>query len=274
MRSPLLQTSLRQRLLVSRRNPRPQFRANSSSSQPKPSAGAADPPSTSTNSASAAATEAAAKNAAPTSIWMRLGPLTQVATAFGRAQQKRPYVVQTLSAMVIFIAADVSAQNISGSEYDPVRTTRTTFIGALFAIPQYRWFHVLARYFNYKSKALSIAAKVAFNQVTFAVAFPTYFFGMQALLSGESLSGTLRRLQDTVPRSWQNSWKVWPAAMAFNLSFVPLEYRALFSGMIAIGWQTYLSWMNRQAELKEKAEVQVAEGDKIQALPIQAAVAV
>lgn len=132
---------------------------------------------------------------------------------------------------------------------------------------------MLARYFNYKSKPLSIAAKVLFNQVTFAVVFPTYFFSMQALLSGESIAGTVQRLQDTVPRSWTNSWKVWPAAMAINLSFVPLEYRALFSGIIAIGWQTYLSWMNRQAELREQGEIDAVQGQEIQKIPIVAAVA-
>ncbi|KAJ6786188.1 hypothetical protein PWT90_00750 [Aphanocladium album] len=270
MRSFLMQTPLRQRLacrLAPRRNVPHQLRANSSSPH-KTAEKATQPASTASTGA-----ETAAKATASTSIWMRLGPLTTIATAFGRAQQKRPYVVQTISAMVIFIAADVSAQNIGGAEYDPIRTARTTFIGALFAIPQYRWFHVLARYFNYKSKPLSIAAKVIFNQLTFAVAFPTYFFGMQALLSGESISGTIQRLQDTVPRSWQNSWKVWPAAMTVNLTFVPLEYRALFSGIIAIGWQTYLSWMNRQAELKEHGELDASQEKEVPMAPISAAVA-
>ncbi|OAR00747.1 hypothetical protein LLEC1_06125 [Akanthomyces lecanii] len=271
MRSYLMKTPLRQRPAPPRHNVQHQLRANSTS-RPKPPIKAAES-STSTAAASAGAAAEAAAKGAPTSIWMRMGPLTQVASAFGRAQKKRPYIVQTVSAIVIFIAADVSAQNIGGSEYDPVRTTRSTFIGALFAIPQYRWFFVLARYFNYKSKALSIAAKVVFNQLTFSVAFPTYFFGMQALLSGESLAGIVQRLQDTVPRSWQNSWKIWPAAMTFNLALVPLEYRALFSGIIAIGWQTYLSWMNRQAELKEAAENDVVRGKDIQVTPLAAAVA-
>lgn len=133
---------------------------------------------------------------------------------------------------------------------------------------------MLARLFNYKSKALSVAAKVLFGQFTFAIAFPTYFFGMQALLSGENLARALQRLKDTVPLSWQNSWKVWPAAMAFNLTYVPLEYRALFSGLVAIGWQTYLSWMNRQAEMKEKANQDAAQELKVLAVaPVAAAVA-
>ncbi|KAJ3476580.1 hypothetical protein NLG97_g9085 [Lecanicillium saksenae] len=265
MRSFLLHTPLRQRLafrLAPRRSILHQLRANSSSPQKA----------VEKTSKAATGAETAANSAAPVSIWMRMGPLTTIATAFGRAQQKRPYVVQTVSAMVIFIAADVSAQNIGGAEYDPIRTARTTLIGALFAIPQYRWFFVLARYFNYKSKPLSIAAKVVFNQLTFAVAFPTYFFGMQALLSGESISGTIQRLQDTVPRSWTNSWKVWPAAMAINLSFVPLAYRALFSGIIAIGWQTYLSWMNRQAELKEHGKSIDSQEKEAPIVPLSAAV--
>ncbi|KAM3458888.1 hypothetical protein MY3296_000035 [Beauveria thailandica] len=275
MRSSLVQTPLRHRLasrLTPRRTAQHQHRTSSTSQPNKGPVKAAESKVGSNTAGAAGPAETAAKGAAPTSIWMRMGPLTQAATAFGRAQKKRPYVVQTVSAMVIFIAADVGAQNISGAEYDPVRTARTTFIGALFAIPQYRWFYVLARYFNYKSKVLSITAKVAFNQVTFAVAFPTYFFGMQALLSGESIAGTTQRLQDTVPRSWKNSCKVWPAAMALNLSLVPLEYRALFSGLIAIGWQTYLSWMNRQAEMKEKLEHDISQEEEIQAFPIQAAV--
>lgn len=102
---------------------------------------------------------------------------------------------------------------------------------------------------------LSVGAKVLFNQFTFAVWFPLYFFGSQALLSGESLQGTLERLEQTLPVSWCNSWKVWPAAMAINLAFVPLEYRALFSGFVAVGWQTYLSWMNWQAEMRRAAEI-------------------
>lgn len=134
-------------------------------------------------------------------------------------------------------------------------------------------FFVLARYFNYKSRVLSITAKVVFNQFTFAVAFPTYFFGMQALLSGEGIAGTIERLKDTVPRSWQNSWKVWPAAMAVNLSFVPLEYRAIFSGIVAIGWQTYLSWMNRQAEMKEHGEDKITQEKPVSVIANEAAVA-
>jgi dihydroorotate dehydrogenase len=63
-----------------------------------------------------------------------------VIQAYGRAQRKRPYVVQVCSALVIYAAADVSAQRIRGKEYDPKRTARSLAIGAVAAIPAYRWY--------------------------------------------------------------------------------------------------------------------------------------
>lgn len=51
-----------------------------------------------------------------------------------------------------------------------------------------------------------------------------------------------------------NSWKLWPAVTAFSFTFVDAQYRSIFAGVIAIGWQTYLSFLNRQAEIAEAAE--------------------
>lgn len=41
--------------------------------------------------------------------------------------------------------------------------------------------------------------------------------------------------------------------MGFSMAFLPFEFRSIFSGFIAVGWQTYLSYLNRQAELLEEA---------------------
>lgn len=201
-------------------------------------------------------------------VWRRLGPVTRIIDGYSSSQAKRPYWTQVLSALVIFFAADLSAQNISGAEYDPLRTARSLLIGAAAAIPQFKWFIFLSKNFNYKSKPLSLVAKVLFNQVTFAVAFPVYFFTGQALLAGENMQRTAERLRDTMGPVWYNSWKVWPLTTAINITYIPLAYRALFAGVVAIGWQTYLSWMNRQAELVEEAIEAAAEGDMPRALEL------
>ncbi|KAF4975593.1 hypothetical protein FZEAL_7646 [Fusarium zealandicum] len=188
---------------------------------------------------------------APLPLWQRLGPLTTAGQGYARAQSKRPYTTQVVTAIVIFIFGDLSAQYVSGDEYDPARTVRNAVIGAAAAIPNYKWFIFLSHNFNYSSKLLSLAVKIVVSQTCFTPLFNTFFFGSQAVLSGENLQGTIERVKDTVPTSIVNSLKLWPAVTAFSFSFLPLDYRPLFHGVVAVGWQTYLSFLNKEAELKE-----------------------
>ncbi|KAI1142025.1 hypothetical protein F5Y05DRAFT_212690 [Hypoxylon sp. FL0543] len=201
----------------------------------------------------------------PVSLWLRLGPLTRAGQAYARAQRRRPYVTQIASALVIYLAADVSAQRIGGKEYVPERTVRNLIIGAVAAVPNFLWFVWLSRNLNFASHALSLGVKIVVNQLVFTPVFNSYFFGMQALLAGESLSETWDRVRRTVPVSWVNAWKLWPAVMAVNFSFVPIEYRSIFAGAVAVGWQTYLSYLNRQAEIEE--EIAHSRGTVVAALP-------
>ncbi|KAI0427265.1 hypothetical protein F5Y09DRAFT_36398 [Xylaria sp. FL1042] len=212
----------------------------------------------------------------PPPFWQRLGPLMRAAEAYGRAQRARPWVTQVASTLVVYLCADLGAQWISrsgqddithdvkgegkggdgaakgeGRKHDWARTARSLVIGGTAAIPGYIWFSFLSRSFNYSSKVLSISIKVVVNQLVFTPLFNVYFFGAQALLSGDTPAEAWRRVCNTVPVSFVNSCKLWPAVTAFNFAFVPFEYRSIFGGVIAVGWQTYLSFLNRRAERLE-----------------------
>lgn len=93
--------------------------------------------------------------------------------------------------------------------------------------------------------------QVFVNQALFTPLFNSYFFGMQTLLSGASFSEIIERIRNTVPTSWWNSCKVWPAVTAFSFTYVPIQYRSIFSGVVAIGWQTYLNLLNQHAAAEE-----------------------
>ncbi len=109
----------------------------------------------------------------------------------------------------------------------------------------------LGNHFNYPSKILSLTTKVVVNQIVFTPIFNSYFFGMQSFLSGDNLTQVWERIQRTVPVSFVNSCKLWPAVTAFSFTFVAAQYRSIFAGVVAIGWQTYLSLLNRRAEEAE-----------------------
>jgi protein Mpv17 len=98
------------------------------------------------------------------------------------------------------------------------------------------------------------------NQALFTPLFNSYFFGMQSLLSGASIPEIIERIKNTVPTSWINSCKVWPAITAFSFTYIPIQYRSIFGGVIAIGWQTYLSLLNQRAAAKEDAEQGAEQG--------------
>ncbi|KAL5621846.1 hypothetical protein BROUX41_005791 [Berkeleyomyces rouxiae] len=181
-------------------------------------------------------------------ILQRLGPLTNVVKAYGRQQRKRPWITQLWTAVVIYLCADILAQSISGRPYDVERTGRNLIIGLCMAIPSYEWLIFLGNHFNYRSRFVSLAVKVFIAQTFFTPLFNTYFFGMQALLAGASWPEIVAHVKATVPTSCLNSCKVWPTVTALSFAFLAPEYRNAFNGLVAIFWQTYLSFLNRSAQ--------------------------
>jgi protein Mpv17 len=103
-------------------------------------------------------------------------------------------------------------------------------------------------------------SQVTVNQALFTPIFNSYFFGMQSLLSGATFPEIVERIKHTVPTSWINSCKVWPIVTAFSFTYIPIQYRSIFGGVIAIGWQTYLSLLNQRAAAEEEMEHEVEHG--------------
>ncbi|KAL4977283.1 hypothetical protein BDW66DRAFT_150139 [Aspergillus desertorum] len=199
------------------------------------------------------------------------GPLGRMGRSYSQFQEKRPYTTQVCSSIVIYLCGDLSAQfffppenppqrgldSRPGTEdnelidkkggYDPWRTLRHLTVGIGSSIPSYNWFMFLHNSFNFASKPVSILTKVVVQQAVFTPVFNTYFFSVHSLLSGASLEETWERLKVALPRSIVNSAKFWPIVTAFSFMYVPPQFRNVFSGCIAVGWQTYLSWLNQKA---------------------------
>jgi protein Mpv17 len=202
-----------------------------------------------------------------------------------------------ISSLVIYFVGDLVAQSIAqpvqaqellekaeergwvqqwSEDRDWARTGRAIIIGGLSSIPSYKWFLWLSNNFNYSSKILSLTTKVRFqllpcaalansfqvavNQALFTPIFNSYFFGMHCLLSGATGVEIVERIKNTVPTSWINSCKLWPVVTAFSFTYIPIQYRSIFGGVIAIGWQTYLSLLNQRAAAEEEKEHEVEHG--------------
>ncbi|QDS71600.1 hypothetical protein FKW77_006369 [Venturia effusa] len=252
----------------------PQFAASRWNSTHEQPPAPKQPTSTNFNQHGPTTTPTSEQKTIPGPIWVWTQPLN----SYSRVHKRRPYTVQIVSTLIIYFFGDMAAQSINptlrdeidgtassssssspssptaASAYDPQRTVRALLIGTIAAIPGYHWFLFLARNFNYSSKPGSILIKVIVNQMIFTPVFNSYFFGMQSALSGAGLEEIVERIRNTVPTSWKNSWKLWPVVTAFSFTFVRVELRGLFAGVIAIGWQTYLSILNQRAAKMERSE--------------------
>ncbi|KAI5297124.1 hypothetical protein KEM56_005063 [Ascosphaera pollenicola] len=122
-------------------------------------------------------------------------------------------------------------------------------------------FMFLHYHFNFRSLSLSILTKVSISQIVYTPIFNTYFFAAQSLLAGNNIADTIDRVINAVPVSVVNSVMVWPAVTGLTFLYVQPQYRSLFSGVVAIGWQTYLSWLNSKAA-KEVSMERVEEKGK------------
>ncbi|KAL2823345.1 hypothetical protein BDW59DRAFT_148743 [Aspergillus cavernicola] len=213
---------------------------------------------------------------------IQAGPVGRLGRSYSGYQERRPYVTQICSSIVIYLCGDLTAQWLfpensartaesnakssgkdedkaiieeggGGGAYDPWRTLRHLTVGIGSSIPSYAWFNFLHKNFNFASKPLSILTKVVVQQAVFTPVFNSYFFSVHSLLSGASLEETFERLKVALPRSIVNSAKFWPMVTAFSFMYVPPQFRNVFSGCIAVGWQTYLSWLNQKAAREVEA---------------------
>jgi hypothetical protein len=187
--------------------------------------------------------------------------------AYSNMQSRSPYLTQFETSLVIYFLGDVSAQTVQTNlftegRYEPIRGVRAMIIGGISSIPSYKWFLWLGRHFNYASHLKSLCVKIFVSQMFFTPVFNTYFFGMQTLLAGGTLGEAKERCVNTVPRSFVNSWKVWPAITAFSFTFIRPHSRSGFAGCFSVVWQTYLSWLNRAAE--EAAEREKVNGFRVE----------
>lgn len=103
---------------------------------------------------------------------------------------------------------------------------------AIFGPAATAWFGFLQRYVVTNSKAGTIAARVAVDQVFFAPTQLTCFLSSMAIMEG---TDPIKKLRTTFFQCYKANISVWPFVQTVNFTFVPLEYRVLMVNVISLG---------------------------------------
>jgi protein Mpv17 len=133
------------------------------------------------------------------------------------------------------------------------------------------WYRVLQKHINLSTKTMTLAARVAADQVVFTPVALTLFLSSMAFFEGwppkktperleagseaarlEPEEATAReRVEERIRTKWWTAFTrnllVWPGVQVVNFSVVPLEHRVLVVNVVALGWNCYLSWLNGQS---------------------------
>jgi len=105
------------------------------------------------------------------------------------------------------------------------------------------------------TKPVTVASKVAIDQLAWNPIFGTMFFGYLNLVEGKSLADYQSKLKDDLPTAVMGSWAVWVPAHTINFAFVPPAQRLLYINSIQIGYNMFLSFLGNKdgsGEAKDK----------------------
>jgi hypothetical protein len=131
--------------------------------------------------------------------------------------------------------------------WDVMRTVRFGFLGAALVGPViHYWFQAL----NFRlvpGQGLAVIAKrVALDQFVFTPIFlPIWMTSLWSLEEPNRLASVPQRLKDTVPPIILMNWMLWVPAQGINFRFVPVHYQVLYSNVVGLLWNTYLSYSTR-----------------------------
>ncbi|XP_065898101.1 protein Mpv17-like [Dysidea avara] len=168
---------------------------------------------------------------------------------YGRQLSTRPNITNATTTGVLFALGDVIAQKLieKQKKLDWGRSARFGLVGFCFAGPVIGgWYRLLDRVITSTGPTTALK-KVLCDQCLFA---PCIYVALLPLIGVSKGLFTTQELKQQLTKDYKhvliNNWKIWPAVQLANFYFVPLHFRLVVVNIVALGWNTYLSWVAHQ----------------------------
>lgn len=156
-----------------------------------------------------------------------------------------PVSTKIVTGSTIALIGDVNCQVFLEVDqpFSAKRAVIFTLIGGVFIVPiLHVWYGFLRRAVPGTSN-LAIAKRLAMDQLGFAPTFLPIFF--TALLT---LEGDVDKVPEKIKNDWwpavTANWVLWVPAQLINFRFVPGSLQVLFSNVVGLFWNSYLSFLS------------------------------
>ena len=130
------------------------------------------------------------------------------------------------------------------ASWDPARTGRFALLGAFLVAPGiHYWYNALSTRLVPGAVTVSnVMKRVALDQFAFTPFFLQLWLSALWTLEGETPIETIpSRMMEATPTILVANWILWIPAQIFNFRMVPVKYQVLYSNVVALFWNIYLS---------------------------------
>ena len=114
---------------------------------------------------------------------------------------------------------------------------------AVFGPAAAKWYPFLQKRIGLPTENRTIVARVAADQLLFSTTNMLVFLSSMSIMEGTDPKEKLKS------RYWiglKVNFAVWPLVQFINFKFVPLDLRVLVVNVVALGWNCFLSYLNRR----------------------------
>jgi len=186
---------------------------------------------------------------------------------YTRSLATHPLRTRMVASASLFTVADVVSQQAierRGRLHDPVRTMRLAFYGGFIFAPLVNtWLGVLEKVVIPGHKVATVALKVVLDVGCWGPTIIAVFWSMTGFLEMQSLEEVKERVRNAYFPALQKSVMVFGPSQVINFTFVPVPHRMLFTQLVGLGWNVFLSYssgrlqaekepLTRHSEIKER----------------------
>ncbi|XP_078255546.1 mitochondrial inner membrane protein Mpv17-like isoform X1 [Rhinoraja longicauda] len=160
---------------------------------------------------------------------------------------KHPWKVQILTAGCTCGLSDIISQQLVErrglSDHNIKRTIKMTTVGLIYVGPILcKWYRYLDQLIVEKTKT-AIFKKMLLDQFALAPCFLAGFMVVTGVLGGLSREKIYLKFEQNYKTTMMSNYCIWPAAQLLNFYFISLQNRLAVVQIVALMWNTYLSWM-------------------------------
>lgn len=103
------------------------------------------------------------------------------------------------------------------------------------------WYGALYKYVGSTGTAVALK-KVFIDQIVFAPLFLVAILSAVAFMQGKDSDNIISDLEANYLDVLKSNYLLWPWVQIVNFTYVPLQYQVLLVQVVALFWNTYLSW--------------------------------